>query len=111
MEEHRPMVFLQSLEDPEVCFLTMPVRAVDAGYRLELGEADRELLGLARRPRIGREALCLVIVTVDATRITANLLAPVVVNLSNRRGAQAILAESEYSHQHVLAEEEVPVCS
>jgi len=35
---------------------------------------------------------------------TANLLAPVVVNLKTRRGLQAIQVDSSYSHQHpVLA--------
>jgi len=111
MPEQRPLVFLQSLDDPEVCFLTLPARSVEAGYRLEMSAADRELLGFQRRPRIGREALCLIIITVDAQKISANLLAPLVINLANRRGVQAILAESGYSHQHVLAEEEAPVCS
>lgn len=110
IEEHRPLVFLQSLEDAEICFLALPAGAVDAGYRLEVEPPDLELLALARRPRIGREVLCLFMVTVDAERITANLLAPVVINLANRWAAQVIQACSGYSHQHVLAEQEAAVC-
>ena len=34
--ESDPLVYLQSLEDPDLCFITMPVLAVDPGYRLKV---------------------------------------------------------------------------
>jgi flagellar assembly factor FliW len=42
---------------------------------------------------------------------TANLLAPLVINMRNLKAVQAVAAESGYSHQHVLLPEEAPVCS
>jgi flagellar assembly factor FliW len=109
-----PLVFLQSLDDPALCFVTLPVFTVDRDYRLEIADPDLETIGLApgRRPRIGGEVLCLVIVSVHEAGPTANLLAPLVVNLENRLGVQAVASESEYSHQHsLLASQEAMVCS
>jgi flagellar assembly factor FliW len=42
---------------------------------------------------------------------TANLLAPVVVDLNNHKAVQAVAMESDYSHQHALFPQEACVCS
>jgi len=108
-----PLVFLQSLEDPGLCFVTLPVRAVDPDYRLQVSAEDRELVGLpAVRPlRIGEDVIALAVTSIRESGPTANLLAPVVVNLKNRRAVQAIAANAGYSHQHELLPQEACVCS
>ncbi len=112
-EDTRPLVFLQSLEEPGLCFLTLPVLAIDPGYRLRVENDDRELVGLAlgRPLRIGEDVLCLAVLSIRETGPTANLLGPVVINLRNHKAVQAVAADSEYSHQHALVPEEAPVCS
>jgi flagellar assembly factor FliW len=107
-----PLVFLQSLEDAGLCFLTLPVRVVEPAYRLEMTAEDRELLGLAgaNPPVIGEDVMCLAVVAARETETTANLLAPLVVNLGNRRAVQAVAPEPRYSHRHRLAPE-APACS
>ena len=45
--DREPLIFLQSLEDPDLCFLTLPVLAVDPQYQLTVSKEDRELVGLA----------------------------------------------------------------
>jgi flagellar assembly factor FliW len=112
-EDSRPLVFVQSLEDPGLCFITLPVLAVDPHYQLRVSNEDRELVGLAvgRPLRIGEDVLCLAVVSIREDGPTANLLGPVVVNLRNRKAVQAVDAESGYSHQHRLVAEEAPVCS
>jgi len=35
-ERARPLVFLQSLEEPGLCFITAPVLAVDPQFRLKM---------------------------------------------------------------------------
>lgn len=104
----RPIMFLQSLSRPSVCFITLPVRAVEREFSLALSAEDLRRLELSekRQPAIGAEVLCLAIVSVAEGKMpTANLLAPVVVNLKTRRGLQAIQVESSYSHQHPLLAE------
>jgi len=111
IESYRPLVFLQSLADRGLCFLTMPVAAVDPQYRLEVTAEDLAVLGLGRQTTPAPGVLCLAVVTVSEDAITANLLAPLVVNLANRRGVQAIRPEPSYSHQHRLEPAEVAACS
>lgn len=101
----RPIVFLQSLRRADLCFITLPVQTIEPGYRLLMSAEDLRLLGLPeeRQPELGREVLCLAIVAVgEGQPPTANLLAPVVINLANRRAVQAIQSDSGYSHRHPL---------
>lgn len=109
----RPIVFLQSLATPELCFLALPVLVVDAKYRLELAAEDLEAIGLPgeETPEIGGDLFCLALITVrEGGPTTANLLAPVVVSMATRKGVQGIsTAPGSYSHETRFLE--APVCS
>jgi flagellar assembly factor FliW len=112
-EDSQPLVFLQSLEDPGLCFITLPILAIDPQYQLQIDNEDRDLVGLpvGQPVRIGDDVLCLAVVSIRESGPTANLLGPIVVNLRNRKAVQAVDAESGYSHQHALVPHEAPVCS
>jgi len=108
-----PLVFLQSLADPKLCFVTLPVQAICAGYGLSIAPEDLEILGLpdGQQPVIGRDVLCLAILSfVENALPTANLLAPVVVNLQTRIARQTIQTDTRYSHRERLPWREA-VCS
>jgi flagellar assembly factor FliW len=109
---NEPLVFLQSLEDPALCFITLPALAIDAQLRLSIDPEDLRRLDLAtdRQPLIGEEVLCLAIISLRDTGPTVNLMAPVVVNLRNRKAVQAVMPESGYSHRHTLAPDGVAAC-
>jgi flagellar assembly factor FliW len=116
LEHTNPLVFLQSVEDADLCFTTMPVLSVDPRYRLSLSGEDRDLVDLpaTRQPVIGREVVALAVLSIRETGTTANLLAPVVVNPRNLKAVQAVAQESGYSHQYALSaidSEEVALCS
>jgi flagellar assembly factor FliW len=103
--ETAPVIFLQSLARPELVFMTLPVSLVDPGYQSGVTPEDLEALGLApdRQPEEGREVLTLAVITVDEDRTaTANLMAPVVVNVATRRALQAVQPDSGYSARHPL---------
>jgi flagellar assembly factor FliW len=109
----QPLVFLQSLEAAELCFITLPVLSVDRQYRLAVSEEDLESIGLPakRQPKIGEDVACLAMVTIQRNSgPTANLLAPVVINIRNLKAVQAIAPESSYSHQHALVTSEAVAC-
>jgi flagellar assembly factor FliW len=110
--ESDPLVYLQSIEDPALCFITMPILAADPQYRLKVTGEDLGYLGLnsARQPRIGGDVLCLAVLSIREAGPTANLLAPIVVNLRNRKAVQAVAPESNYSHQFALVPQEAAVC-
>jgi flagellar assembly factor FliW len=105
-----PLVYLQSVTTRDLCFLALPVLVVESAYDLRLTAEDATLIGVPERPGIGNDVLCLALLTVHTGGPTANLLAPVVVNLKTRAALQCITAGTAYSHQHALAaaEEGVP---
>jgi flagellar assembly factor FliW len=106
-----PLVFLQSLADAGLCFITLPVGCVDPEYRLRVSEEDLGQLGFApeRQPAIGPDVVCLAVISVHENGPTANLLAPIVVNVDTLKAVQAIGPESGYSHQHPLVRPETAV--
>lgn len=108
----RPLIFLQSLEDPHLCFLTLPVEAVDPGYRLKMSPEDRALVGFAAPPALGDGVLCLAVVTaLPGEMPTVNLLAPVVVNRATAKAVQSVRDDSIYGCRHPLSRvAEPPPC-
>jgi flagellar assembly factor FliW len=108
-----PLVFLQSVGTPEVCFATLPMAAACPAFRLNMAPEDLEALGLERerQPAIGNEVLCLAILSLTENEPpTVNLLAPIVVNVHTLRARQAIQTDSSYSHREPLPLREV-ACS
>lgn len=98
-ESAAPVVFLQSLHSAALVFLALPVRIVDPGYAGRIAPEDLERLGLpdGRQPEEGREVLTLALVTVgEEGAATANLMAPVVVNLATRQALQSIQPDCGY---------------
>ena len=112
-EEHAPLVWLQSLEDADLCFMTLPVLVVDPNYAFTVAAEERAMLGFPTVCRlcIGKNVACLAILSIRESGPTANLLAPLVINLQNRKGVQAIGAGAGYSHRHGLLPQGDPVCS
>jgi flagellar assembly factor FliW len=100
-EAHAPLVFLQSLSTPELCFLAVPVAEVETGYELELGEEDAAVLGVEGPAGEDLEVLVL-ISRREGEPATANLRAPVVVHASRRKAVQAVRGDRRYSARHVL---------
>jgi flagellar assembly factor FliW len=111
----QPLVFMQSLGDQGVCFIAVPVLVADPEYHPDLSPEDLALLGLSPEPppQAGSDILCLTLVTVsEQADPTVNLASPVVLNLRNRKGVQAILPSSDYSLRHpLLAHEGLVPCS
>ena len=111
-----PLMFMQSIQDPNLCFMLLPILVADPAYRLQLEIEDLLTLRLSpeRQPRIGVDVLCAAILRASESEQespTANLLAPVVVNLKEQIGVQAIQAESKYSHRHPIQQgQEMVAC-
>ena len=110
-----PLVLLQSEETADLCFVTLPVATLVPGYHLAVAESEYEALGLnPAASAAGPSVLALAIVTLPENGpASANLLAPVVINLSSGRAVQTVRADQQYSHQHPIGElcPEVSPCS
>jgi flagellar assembly factor FliW len=102
-ERHAPILFLQSLTTPGLCFLTVSVWLVDPEYQVGIATDDLGLLGLDRSPQPDDGVVCLAILSAqEGEPFTANLLAPVIANLRTRVALQAIRTDARYSHCHPL---------
>ena len=113
LPEDAPLVFLQSLAQPALCFLAFPILVAAREYSLQISAEDLAALELNpdRQPELGRDVLVLALVSLhDGFSATANLMAPIVVNLKTRRGLQAIRQDHLYSHQHPIERNPEEAC-
>ena len=97
-------VWLQAVAEPAVAFLLADPFLFFPDYAVDLGEPEAAVLQ-AGRPE---ELSVYVVVTIPpegVREMTANLLAPVVLNLRSRLGLQVILDGSGYTTRHRLFRE------
>ncbi|MEA4892944.1 MAG: flagellar assembly protein FliW [Peptococcaceae bacterium] len=84
------IVWLQSLEEPELCFILLDPASVYPAYAPVIPESLKALLGEGEY--IYR---VLTVIPAQACRSTVNLKSPIVINPENRQAAQTIL-EQDY---------------
>ena len=98
-----PLVYLQSVANPELCLLAFPAQAIDPGYCLEMSAEDRETIELGCETGQA-DVLTLAIVAAEPEHgPTANLAAPLVVNLRNNLAVQSLQPDSRLSFRYPLA--------
>ena len=100
-DEESPYVFLQSLTTPELAFLmTMPF-VFFPEYEFELDDANQKKLGLTHQ----EDMLVHVLLTIPDGQVesmTANLMAPIVMNQVTMQARQIVLDKSPYTTKHRL---------
>jgi flagellar assembly factor FliW len=96
-----PLVFLQSAASPSLAFTALPMPLIDAGYELSMLAEDFEAVGC---PAAGDLAVYALLTLSEDGPVTANLLAPIVVNTGTRKATQAVRSDSRYSHKHPLGD-------
>ncbi|MEJ5284321.1 MAG: flagellar assembly protein FliW [Brevinematia bacterium] len=86
--------WLQSKEEPELAFIVVNPRLFKPDYVLNIDASDLQLLELED----GEEIVDFVIVNIpeDVTKMTMNLLGPIVINANKRIGIQAISLSNDY---------------
>ena len=99
----KPFFYLQYLDVAELAFILIDPFLFRSDYAVDVG--DEELAGIGLRSP--EEVLVFAIVTVpgDGGGATANLMGPVIINKTNRRGMQAVLADPRWKVKHdIMAE-------
>ena len=100
-DEESPYVFLQSLTTPDLAFLmTMPF-VFFPEYEFELDDENQNKLELTSQ----EDMLIYTLLTINGGKVkdmTANLMAPVVVNTANMQARQVVLDRSSYTTKHRL---------
>jgi flagellar assembly factor FliW len=104
--ESLPFVVLRAVEGDEIQIPAVEPVGLVENYRLDIGDADAEMLGL-----VGADAnpLILNVATIksyDPQKVTLNLAAPILINRRTRVGKQVVLLNYQsYSTTHVLIDE------
>lgn len=98
-----PFKWLQSINDGAIAFVLINPLLFKPDYTVEVSENEVVELKLENE----EDAVISVIITMPSNpqNMTANLKAPLVFSLKNRRGKQIILSSSEYTTRHNVIEE------
>lgn len=92
--------WLQSSEMPQIAFPVLEPELFVENYQLNLTRHDLELLG-ATEPK-GLRAFSIITIPEDPTQMTANLKAPVVINVSQRTARQIVLQDNNLAIREPL---------
>ena len=101
-EETVPFLLFQSMENPDLSFVVLDPVQFFPEYTIEREDIEKLVAGWDLE---GDEISCFVIVTIPQgtpEKMTANFMAPLVINNNRKEGLQLILQNSSYSHQHQL---------
>jgi flagellar assembly factor FliW len=97
------ILWLQSLDNPEIAFPVLEPKVFRAEYSVRLSAAELRELKLEN---INKAAVFSILtIPSDVTQMTANLKAPIVINLAGRIAKQVVLQENEYSIKHPMFKE------
>lgn len=97
------ILWLQSLENPEISFPILEPKIFKLDYTVRLSAQELRELKLEN---INHSAVFSVLtITDDVAQMTANLKAPIVINLRERIAKQVVLQENEFSIKHPMFKE------
>ena len=100
-DEESPYYFMQSLTKPSLAFLLTIPELFFADYSAEIDDTTIEELGIEDREKILVYTL-LTIPNGSVRYMTANLLAPIVINVANMKAKQIVMDKSNYTTKHRL---------
>jgi flagellar assembly factor FliW len=97
------ILWLQSLDDPAIAFPVLEPKIYKEDYIVKLSAQELRQLKLESV----NQSIVFTILTIprDVTQMTANLKAPLVVNLREQVGKQVVLQENEYTLKHLMFKE------
>lgn len=104
MEEKGPFYYMQSADNPELCLIIANPFIFFPDYEIDMKDEELAKLGTDA----GENLAVYTIVTIpdEVKLITANLLAPIVINSESRKGIQFIPEKSKYGTRHFIFNQE-----
>lgn len=94
---------LQAVEQPHPAFAVVNPFDVKSDYEVTIDDSTRISLGISDSNDV---AICSVVsIPEKITRMTANLMAPIVINTVTKMGRQMIMNNSGYTTKHYILDE------
>ncbi len=84
--------WLQSCERPEIAFPILEPEFFSSSYKFTLTKSDMEALNIKTMDRV--KVFCIVTIPEDPTQMTANLKAPILINVPDRIARQCVLQDN-----------------
>ncbi|MCG8633723.1 MAG: flagellar assembly protein FliW [Desulfobacterales bacterium] len=100
-EETVPFFLYQSVDDSDLSFVVLDPTKIMPEYSIDKTDFEKNMDWDFEKDEIS----CFVIVTIPSgnpEKMTANFMAPLVINNNKKEGVQLILQNSSYSHQQQL---------
>lgn len=84
--------WLQSCDEPGIAFPLLEPELFTNNYSVSLTKHDMEVLGLEKKE--GIRSFAIITIPQDPTQMTANLKAPIVINVAKRLARQCVLQDN-----------------
>jgi len=98
-----PFSWLQSIDNRDLAFVIINPFVFKQDYEIDIPENVLEELEIDDRETIA--IFSIVVVPQDLNKMTANLLAPIIINTKNYMGKQIILNDKRYTTKHLIIDE------
>ena len=98
--EYKPFIWLQSLQSTELAFLVVDPFIISSDYEVDVDDKELAKIGIVSPS----EVFVLVLITIpqDGSAVTANLQGPLIINRTNNKALQAILADNRWTTKHSI---------
>jgi flagellar assembly factor FliW len=84
--------WLQSCDEPAIAFPVLEPELFSETYKVTLAKSDLEALKLQSSQ--GARLFCIITIPDDPTQMTANMKAPIVINVAEKRARQCVLQDN-----------------
>jgi len=102
-EEGNPFHWLQGVDDPDIALVIIDPRTFKPDYVVEVPDEEVEILEIKDPEKV--LVFSVVVVPEDLSKMTANLSAPILINIENSKGKQVVMDNEEYPIKYYFMEE------
>ncbi|MBI5374816.1 MAG: flagellar assembly protein FliW [Candidatus Schekmanbacteria bacterium] len=99
-QEDTPFRWLQSLDNPEIVFAIINPLLFFPDYKIKITKADIDLIEAKTLEDI--QIYAIVTIPDNFSKLTANLLGPIIINANKCKAKQIVVDNSSYSTKHLL---------
>ena len=101
--DYEPFYLLQSIEDESIGFIVLSPFDFYREYEFDLDENNLKRLKIENEGEVN--VFAIVTLDSDPNKITTNLKAPIIINISNNLGEQIVLNRDQYKIKQPLMRE------
>jgi len=102
-DDDSPFQWLQGVDYTDLAFAIIDPRFFKPDYEVDIDESDVEFLEIKDEKSV--LIFAIVVVPEDLTKMTANLRAPILINVKNKKGKQVVMEHSNYEIRHYILDE------